>query len=207
MPLKRVTPSFTVEYRQAKRPNTGDAKPGWARAKPGPAGRDEKANRIAMSAFKTVAAHPPSDVISPSIVPGRILPSLIETAPVTEQADAGGTQSRSHESVSKAAGAMQVPGDVTVARHFGEHAYPAEDLEPCPPSAPLGHGASMEGAQCVCLRESGDHRPHHGRHLHAAIGLRLFAFDDQEIASQMETEIESLLSPRRYHRAYISAFV
>jgi hypothetical protein len=87
-PLKRATPSFTVEYRQAKRPNTGSAKLGWAHAKPAPPGSDEKVNRIAMSAFKTVAAHPPSDVISPSIVPGRILPSLIQTAPVTEQADA-----------------------------------------------------------------------------------------------------------------------
>jgi hypothetical protein len=130
MPLKRATPSFTVEYRQAKRPNTGSAKLGWAHAKPAPAGGDEKANRIAISAFKTVAAHPPSDVISPSILPGRILPSLIETAPVTGQDDAGGAQSKSHGSVSKAARAMQVPGDVTVARHFGEHVYPAEDLEP-----------------------------------------------------------------------------
>jgi hypothetical protein len=136
MPLKRVTPSFTVEYRQAKRPNTGNAKLGWAHAKPAPAGGDEKANRIATSAFKTVAAHPPSDVISPSILPGRILPSLIETAPVTGQADAGGAQSKGHKSVSKADRAMQVPGDVAVARHFGEHACPAEDLEPSIAVAP-----------------------------------------------------------------------
>ena len=125
MPLKRVTPSFTVEYRQAKRPNTGSAKLGWAHAKPAPAGGDEKANRIAISAFKTVAAHPPSDVISPSILPGRILPSLVETAPVTGQAAAGGAQSKSHGSASKVAHATQVPGDLTVARYFGEHAYPA----------------------------------------------------------------------------------
>ena len=101
--MKRVTPSFTVEYRQAKRPNTGSAKPGWAHAKPAPAGLDEKANRIAISAFKTVAAKPPADVISPSIPSGRILPSLVETAPVTGQADAGGAQSRSYGSAAKAA--------------------------------------------------------------------------------------------------------
>jgi hypothetical protein len=135
--LKRATPSFTVEYRQAKRPNTGRAKLGWAHAKPVPPGGDEKGNRIAMSAFKTVAAHPPSDVISPSIVPGRILPSLIETAPVTGQAHAGGAQSESHASASKGAHAAQVPGDGTVARHFGEHAYPAEDLEPSIAVAPI----------------------------------------------------------------------
>src|SRR5271163_3336585 len=45
MPLKRATPSFTVEYRQAKRPNTGSTKLGWAHAKPAPPGSDEKANR------------------------------------------------------------------------------------------------------------------------------------------------------------------
>jgi hypothetical protein len=51
MSLKRATPSFTVEHRQARRPNSGGAKPGWAHAKPVPAGLDEKANRIAISAF------------------------------------------------------------------------------------------------------------------------------------------------------------
>jgi hypothetical protein len=126
MPLKRVTPSFTVEYRQTKRLNTGSAKLGWAHAKLAPAGVDEAANRIAISAFKTVAAHPLAAVISPSILPGRILPSLIETAPVT----VGGAQSKSHGSASKAAETAQVLGDGTVARHFGEHAYRAEDLEP-----------------------------------------------------------------------------
>jgi hypothetical protein len=132
MPLKRVTPSFTVEHRQARRPNSGSVKPGWAHAKPVPAGLDEKANRTAVSAFKTVAAKPPTDVISPPTPGGRILPSLIETAPMTEQADAGGAQSRSHGSAARAGHAAQVPGDGngTVARHFGEHAYPAEDLEP-----------------------------------------------------------------------------
>jgi hypothetical protein len=134
--LKRATPSFTVEYRQAKRPNTGSAKLGWAHAKPAPLGGDEKANRIAMSAFKTVAAHPPSDVISPSIVSGRVLPSLIEAAPVTKQADARGAQSKSHGSGSKAAHAAQEPGDGIVAGHIGEHAYSAEDLKPSIAVAP-----------------------------------------------------------------------
>jgi hypothetical protein len=124
MPLKRLTPSFTVEYRQAKRPNTGSAKLGWAHAKPVPAGGDEKANRIAISGFKTVAAHPPADVISPSIPPGRILPSLVEAAPVTGQADAGGAQSKSY------GGAAQVPPDGTVARELGEHIYSDESREP-----------------------------------------------------------------------------
>ena len=85
MPLKRITPSFTVEYRQAKRPIAGSTKPGWAHAKPAPEGLDEKANRIAISAFKTVAAKPPADLISPPIPTGRVLPSLVETAPVTGQ--------------------------------------------------------------------------------------------------------------------------
>ena len=62
--------------------------------------------------------------------------------------------------------------------------------------AHLAHCAAMEGLDCVRLRQPDDHRSHHGRRFHAAIGLRRFAFDDQEIACQMETEIESLLSPR-----------
>jgi hypothetical protein len=52
IPLKRVTSSFTVEYRQAKRRKTGSAKLGWAHAKPAPGGDDEKATRIAISTFK-----------------------------------------------------------------------------------------------------------------------------------------------------------
>ena len=128
--MKRVTLSFTVEYRQAKRPNTGSAKLGWAHAKPAPAAVDEKANRIAMSAFKTVAAHPPADIVSPSIPPGRILPSLVEAAPVTGQADAGGTQSRSYGGAAQAGYATQVPADGAVARELGEHIYSDESREP-----------------------------------------------------------------------------
>jgi hypothetical protein len=120
MPLKRLTPSFTVEYRQTKRPNAGSAKLGWAQAKPAPAGVDQKANRIAISAFKTVSAHPPAKVVSPSIPPGRILPSLVEAAPVTGQADVGGTQSRSYG----------VAADAAVTRELGERIYSDESFEP-----------------------------------------------------------------------------
>jgi hypothetical protein len=130
MPLKRVIPSFTVEHRQARRPNSGGAKPDWAHAKPVPAGLDQKANRIAISAFKTVAAQPPADVISPSIPPGRILPSLVEAAPVTGQADAGGAQSRSYGGTAQAGYATQVPADGAVARELGEHIYSDESREP-----------------------------------------------------------------------------
>jgi hypothetical protein len=124
MPLKRVTPSFTVEYRQAKRPNSGSAKPSWAHARPAPAGLDEKANRIATSAFKTVAVKLPAEVIAPSVPSGRILPSLVETIPGTGQADAGSAQSRSYR------GAAQAPGDGTEARQLGGQDYTAEDLGP-----------------------------------------------------------------------------
>ena len=74
--MKRVTPSFTVEYRQAKRPNTGSAKLGWAHAQPAPEVA-EKGSWVAISAFKTTAAHSPAEVVSPSIPRGRILPSLL----------------------------------------------------------------------------------------------------------------------------------
>jgi hypothetical protein len=128
--LKRVTPSFTVEYRQAKRPNPRSVKPGWADLRPAQIGRGEKANRIAISAFKTVATKRPADVISPSVPSGRILPSLVETIPGTGQADAGSAQSRSYRGAAQAGHATQAPADGAVARQLGEHVYPAEDLEP-----------------------------------------------------------------------------
>jgi hypothetical protein len=130
MPLKRVTPSFTVEYRQARRPNSGSAKSGWAHAKPAPAGLDEKANRIAISAFKTVAAKPLADVISPSVPSGRILPSLVEAAPMAGEADTGGAQPRNYRGAAQAGHAARVPRDGTAAHPLGEHVYPAEPLEP-----------------------------------------------------------------------------
>jgi len=128
--LKRLTPSFTVEYRQAKRPITGSTKPGWAHAKPVPVGVDEKANRIAISAFKTVAVKPPAEVMVPSIPSGRILPSLVETTPVAGQAGAGSAQSRSCGGAAQAGHAARVPLDGTLARQVGEHVYRAGDLEP-----------------------------------------------------------------------------
>ena len=84
--MKRVTPSFTVEYRQAKRPNTGSAKLGWAHAKPA-ASRSRREGELDRDIrVQNRRAQPPADVVSPSIPPGRILPSLVETAPVTGQA-------------------------------------------------------------------------------------------------------------------------
>jgi hypothetical protein len=130
MPLKRLTPSFTVEYRQAKRLISGSTKPGWAHAKPAPVGLDEKANRIAISAFKTVAIKPPAEVMAPSIPSGRILPSLVETTSVAGQAGAGSAQSRSYGGAAQAGHAARVPLDGTLARQVGEHVYPAEGLEP-----------------------------------------------------------------------------
>jgi hypothetical protein len=124
--LKRVTPSFTVEYRQAKRPNTGSTKLGWAHARPAPEVA-EKGSRVAISAFKTPL---PADVISPSIPRGRILPSLVEAARGTGQADAERAQSRSQGSAAKAGHATQVTGDETVAGRLGENIYSAEGLEP-----------------------------------------------------------------------------
>ncbi len=128
--MKRVTPSFTVEHRQARRPNSGSVKPGWAHATPVPAGLDEKANRIAISAFKTVAVKPPAALISPPIPTGRVLPTLIETTPVTGQAGARGAQSRSYGDTAITGHATQVPADGAVVRQLGEHSYSVEGLEP-----------------------------------------------------------------------------
>ena len=122
----RNAPSFTVEYRQATRPNAGSAKLGWAHARPAPEVA-EKASRVAIAAFKTAAGHSPADFISASIPHGRILPSLVEAALGTGQADAEWVQSRSQGSAAKAGHATQVTRDRTAVR---QHPYPAEDLEP-----------------------------------------------------------------------------
>jgi hypothetical protein len=129
-PLKRVTRSFTVEYRQTKRPSAGSTKPGWAHAKPALAGVDQKANRIAISAFKAVTTHLPADVSSPSIAASRILPSLVQVALVTEQVDAKDTQLSSHGDAAQAGYAKQAPADGTLSGKLGEQILSAEDLEP-----------------------------------------------------------------------------
>jgi len=130
MPLKRATPSFTIEYRQAKRrPNSGSAKPGWANAKLVPTGLVEQTNRIAMSAFKT-AAKPPAEAIAPSLPSGRILPSLVESAPVTGQSNLGRAESGSYGSASQAGHAKPASASGTAARRLGEQTYAAEGLEP-----------------------------------------------------------------------------
>jgi hypothetical protein len=131
MPLKRATPSFTVEYRQAKqRSNSRSAKPGWANAKLVSRGLDEQTNRIAISAFKTAVVKPPAEVVAPSIPSGRILPSLVETAPVTGQSNPGSAQSRSYGGAAQAGHAKPALAGGTAARQLGEHVYPAEGLEP-----------------------------------------------------------------------------
>ena len=129
MPLKRATPSFTVEYRQAKRPNATNAKLGWAHAQPAPEVA-EKADRVTISAFKTEAAHSPADIISPSNPHGRILPSLVEAALGTGQADAERVQSRSQGIAAKAGHVTQGTRDRTTARQLGDQTYSAEDCEP-----------------------------------------------------------------------------
>jgi hypothetical protein len=129
-PLKRVTRSFTVEYRQTKRPSAGSTKAGWAHAKRAPAGVDQKADRIAISAFKTAAAHLPADVSSPSIAAGRILPSLVQVALVTEQVDAKGGQLRSYGGAAQAGYATEAPADEAVSGKLGEQIHSAEDVAP-----------------------------------------------------------------------------
>jgi hypothetical protein len=90
MPLKRLTPSFTVEYRQTKRRlHPGGAKLGSGQENLPPIGLNETTRRVAISAFKTASAKQPGEVVAHSIPPGRILPSLVEADPVTGQSSRG----------------------------------------------------------------------------------------------------------------------
>jgi hypothetical protein len=162
--LKRVTRSFTVEYRQTKRPNAGSTKPGWAHAQPAPAGVDQKANRIAISAFKTVAAHLPADVSSPSIAAGRILPSLVQVALVTEQVDAEGAQLRSQGDAAQAGYAKQAPADGTVSGKLGEQIHSTEDFEPSVAAAtitPLKRPAPLDPSNSKAGTSRSEKRTRH----------------------------------------------
>ena len=72
MPLKRVTPSFTVEYRKAKRTDSGTAKSASRAA--GPQDSDE-ISRSKPSLSNRQRKHRTLDFS------GRILSSLVETTP------------------------------------------------------------------------------------------------------------------------------
>jgi hypothetical protein len=90
MPLKRSTPSFTVEYRQTKRRlHPGGAKLGSGQENSPPIGLNETTHRVAISAFKTASNKQPGEVVAHSIPTGRVLPSLIEADPVTGQSSRG----------------------------------------------------------------------------------------------------------------------
>jgi hypothetical protein len=148
--LKRATPSFTVEYRQAKRPNSGSAKPGWANAKPAQTGVDAQTNRIAISAFKTAAVKPPAETGAASIPSGRILPSLVETAPVIGQSNLGSAESGNYGKALQAGDVKSASADGTAARQLAEHGYAAEGLGP-----PLAVAAPLLLEQPATLHVAG----------------------------------------------------
>jgi hypothetical protein len=108
--LKRVTRTFTVEYRQSRRPNAGSTRADWAQAKPAPAGIDDKVNRMTLSTFKAAASHLPTDAISASAALGRILPSLDQVALATKQVKAKGTQSRRYRRAAQSRAEGEVSG-------------------------------------------------------------------------------------------------
>jgi hypothetical protein len=90
MPLKRSTPSFTVEYRQTKRRlHPGGAKLGSGQENSPLIGLNETTHRVAISAFKTASTKQPGEVVANSIPAGRVLPSLIEADPVSGQSSRG----------------------------------------------------------------------------------------------------------------------
>ena len=128
MPLKRASPSFTVEYRQAKRPKAS-AKLGWARAQPAPEVA-EKANRSRYPLSKLRLLARQSRSYRPQIRTAAFYQILVEAALGSVQADAKRVQSRSHGSAARAGHVTQVTRDRTAARQLGEHTYSAEDREP-----------------------------------------------------------------------------
>jgi hypothetical protein len=99
--------------------------------------------------FKTVAAHLPADMSSPSIAAGRILPSLVQ-----EQVDAKGAQLKSQGDAAEAVYAKQAPADGSASGKLGQQIHSTEDLEPSVAAAtitplkrpaPLGPSTSKAG--------------------------------------------------------------
>jgi hypothetical protein len=147
MPLKRATPSFTVEYRQTKRRlNPGGAKLDSVEAKLAPIGLNETTRRVAISAFKTASAKQSAEVVH-SVPAGRILPSLVEADPVTGQSSRGrpnnAAEPRETENSRDGSAKSNSYGDArqvehttlartseTAARPLGDPIHAAEGLEP-----------------------------------------------------------------------------
>jgi hypothetical protein len=78
MLLKRSTPSFTVEFRQSKRPKPGSSQTSWVSERLAPTALIKEPERIAESAFKLVADHPLMGSPEASLPLRRILPSLVD---------------------------------------------------------------------------------------------------------------------------------
>jgi hypothetical protein len=105
MLLKRTTPSFTVEFRQAKRRKPGSPRTGWLDAKGPPTTATKQPQDIAVSTFKPAADNVQIEGRAPSTISGRILPSLLEmdslNAPPISGTSRGTCSPRRAKNVSK----------------------------------------------------------------------------------------------------------
>jgi hypothetical protein len=165
MPLKRATPSFTIEYRQTKRRlDPGGAKVGSVEANRAPTRLNETTRRVAISAFKTASAKEPGEVVAHSIPAGRILPSLVEADLVTGQSSRGRPNNlaeprKTENPIDGSAesngygGTRQVEHPTptrtsqAAARPLGDPIHTAEGLEP-----PLAVGGTLVRGQPVASR-------------------------------------------------------
>jgi hypothetical protein len=165
MPLKRATPSFTVEYRQTKRRlNPGGAKLGSVEANFAPIGLSETTHRVAISAFKTASAKQSVDVVAHSVPAGRILPSLVEADPVTGQSSRGrpnnvaepretenprdgNAESYSYGGAREVERTTPPPTSQTAPRSLGDPIHAGEGLEP-----PLAVAGTLVRGQPVAPR-------------------------------------------------------
>jgi hypothetical protein len=75
MPLKRITPSFTVEFRHSKRSKLGNVRPSWVNERTGPTPPINESRRAAAAIFKHDDIPQTDDGSSATM---RILPSLTE---------------------------------------------------------------------------------------------------------------------------------
>ena len=142
MPLKRITPSFTVEFRHAKRSKFGNARPSWTNERTGPTPPIKESRRAAAAIFKHADIPQTDDGPSATM---RILPSLTErdtlaAPPVSKTLGAAREARKRFEQRTIQSGEVDQEGHRGRAADDGVRADPLEE----PVQVPVGREPQLE---------------------------------------------------------------
>src|SRR3984885_2198760 len=158
MLLKRTTPSFTVEFRQAKRRKPGSPRTDWLDAKGPPTTATKQPQDIAVSTFKPAADNVQIEGRAPSTISGRILPSLLKmdslNAPPISGTSRGTCSPRRAKNVSKdpepGFGATKAPPE-QMAEQRADLRQVGKARPKRPARSPADRGGELAGAPLASL--------------------------------------------------------